>query len=171
MPLFPLIGYSQAALRAEYERGLLDERLECQQALYNACQQLLPGVTDRFARHPRPNIFVMAQHLVEAISAEMARRHQAHVYLEVESQRLQTKIGELETKLAEFRSDKLMKQINGLTAERDALQRQISELLTQSSRAEGEYTAKLEKLHEEIARLDDLVVKYEHRSRPQNAKH
>ncbi len=171
MPLFPFIGYSQAALRDEYERGVQDGRIRSQQTLYDALQQLLPGVTGQITWHLQPNMFGMAQQLVEAVSAELIRRQPVPTYLETENRRLQAKVSELEGKLAGFRPVKLVEQINNLTAERNALLQQITTLLVESNRAEREYTVKLEELQKEIARLDELVVKYEHRNRPQNAKH
>ncbi len=171
MPLFPFIGYSQAALRDEYERGVQDGRIRSQQTLYDALQQLLPGVTCQINWHSQPNMFGMAQQLVEIVSAELTRRQEIPTYSEAENRRLQAKVSELEGRLAEFRPVKLVEQINNLTAERNVLLQQITTLHVESNRAKSEYSVKLEELQKEIARLDELVVKYEHRSRPQNAKH
>jgi chromosome segregation ATPase len=171
MPLFPIIGYSQATLRAEYERGVQDERLHCQQNLFDAFQQLLPGMFEQIARHSQPSTFAVIRYLEETISVELTRRQQVSTYLEVENQKLKMKLKELESELEELQLGKLSRQISVLTVERNALHQQLSELLAEGEQEEHEHSAKLAQLQQEIARLDELVVKYEHRNRPQNAKH
>ena len=102
MPL-PLIGYSPAALRAEYQRGIEEGRLHCQRALFDALLPLLPRVASRIAQRPQQSIFTMVQDLVEVFSAEIAQRQQTLTYLETENQQLRARVSQLESNLAEAR--------------------------------------------------------------------
>ena len=132
---------------------------------------MLPGVASRIAQRPQQSILTMVQDLAEVFSAEIAQRQQTLTYLETENQQLRARVSELESNLAEARPAKLVEQINALTAERNRYLQQACDLLVESERTESESTTKIEKLQKEVERLDELIVKYEHRSRPQNAKH
>ncbi len=171
MTLFPVIGYSTAELQAEYQRGLSEGQLRCRQALQETLQQLMPTVAHRLAQSYPPSLTMMIQQLTEAWSVEIDQRRQAQARLETENRQLQAKVNGLEKKWGETRPDELRSRISTMITEQLALQDQMNQLLAESLDAQCAHAAQTEALQAEIKRLEDLVVKYEHQSRPQNTKH
>lgn len=171
MTLFPVVGYSKAELHAEYQRGLTEGQLRCRHALCETLQQLMPAVADRLAQSYAPSLPVMIQQLTEVWSVEIDQRRQAQARLEAENWQLQAKVNGLEKKWAEIRPDELHSWVSTLITEKIASQDQVSQLLTESVAAQRAHAAQTEELQTEIKRLEDLIVTYEHQSRPQNTKH
>lgn len=74
----------------------------------------------------------------------------------------------LREELEAIESRKLYATVDNLTAERDLLRREISTLQNELAQLQSTHQTKVQKLEDEVAQLDELIVEYE--CKMQNAR-
>jgi hypothetical protein len=171
MSLLPFIGYSQAELNAEYQRGLREGQAAGWHWLQTALHQFMPAIAEQLEQCYHPSWEARVQHLIEIWSRQTDQARQLQIRLEAENRQCQSKVEKLEKKWADAQPDQQRDQLYTLITEKVGLFNQVLKLQAKAAEDTRLHSIEVERLQAEINRLEDLVVDYEQHHLLQNAKH
>ena len=156
----PLIGYSASEMERKYDEGCAAGAATFWKNLPPLLQSDLPSY---FHLMTTDDLIGGVRYVVAELHRQIDRQQTELIYYK-------GCVARLDQELETVHTGQLHAQITQLTEARGRLTDELAELKRASAKAAQAYVDQVEAKDKEIARLDELVVKYETERRQQNAK-